>query len=84
MDAMSVLNEKAKPKTNLYLVEYYRVNPETKETGWEIAFAWVQAKNEQEVAGKVEEADPLYDEIITISSRYETYKLDTKSSVIFC
>ena len=85
MDAMLKERlQKGKDKTNLYLVEYYQINPVTKETGWAIAFAWVRAKSKGEVAGKIEEADPLFDEVITVGSHYETFLLDTKGSVIFC
>ena len=71
-------------KNNLYLVEYYRMNSETKEPGWEISFAWVQASYKKEVEGKIKTIDRLFDEIITIEEQSTVVKLATTGKVIFC
>ncbi len=59
---------------SLYLIEYYQRNRKTGETGWDINFAWVDAKDSTEAREKVAKA-PYFDVVITCSEAIEIVPL---------
>ena len=61
----------------LYLIEYYTKNPVTGEGGWDIRFAWVYAKTNQEAREKVKTV-PLFDEVITCGRQAQIVNLKCK------
>jgi hypothetical protein len=67
-----------RPERRLWLIEYYRKNPETGERGWTIPFAWVNAPTRCHAKRRLAEADPLFDVTILASEQAEVVPLATK------
>lgn len=60
----------------LYLIEFYTVNPETGEGGWEINFAWVFALNAEQAKRKLRNNQGnRFDEVITCEQQAEIVPL---------
>lgn len=81
MNTTSSISTKA---NNTYLVEFYTKNPATGESGWDIHFAWVGAKNSTEARLKVRSIRN-FGEVIDCGEHYNVSPLAgvTQSSLHF-
>jgi hypothetical protein len=59
----------------LFLIEYYKRNPQTGEPGWDIELAWVHADNRAKAEALLAKNDLLFDEVITCSEASQKYPL---------
>lgn len=55
-----------------YLVEYYKVNPETQEKGWDTGFLWVTADNCRQ-AREQAKSFRNFDKVIQITGHTERF-----------
>jgi hypothetical protein len=68
---------------NLYLIEFYQVGPNG-ETGWEIQFAWVQAKNPTDAKIFLKDFPfSKFDEVITCEEMSSVSPLAMKKAPLF-
>lgn len=63
-------------KPNLYLIEFYTIDPKTREEGWDINFAWVHAADSEEARAKLAaNQGSRFDRVIQTTQQSEIFPL---------